>query len=104
MSGGALKGSRRHTRVIDGVKYVQLVQRCEICWAEPEKQALARDHDHETGQFRGYLCMHCNTGLGHFKDDPELLRDAARYLEERAETSVPAAGRSSVPTKKRRAV
>ena len=39
------------------------------------------DHDHETGKTRDLLCSFCNTGLGLFKDDPALLRSAAKYLE-----------------------
>jgi hypothetical protein len=55
--------------------------RCAICYSAPDgKRVLAQDHCHGTGQLRGFLCMHCNTGLGHFKDDPRLLRRAARYL------------------------
>jgi hypothetical protein len=55
--------------------------RCAICYAPPNgKRVLAQDHCHDTGQIRGFLCLHCNTGLGHFKDDPRLLRRAARYL------------------------
>lgn len=39
------------------------------------------DHCHKTQHFRGLLCMNCNTGVGQFKDNPDLLRAAADYLE-----------------------
>ena len=39
------------------------------------------DHCHETGEFRGFLCNSCNTGLGKFKDDPEILLNAIAYLQ-----------------------
>lgn len=53
--------------------------KCAICGDTP----TAVDHDHGTGEVRGLLCRMCNTGLGHFKDDPAALRTAANYLEER---------------------
>mgnify|MGYP000872898381 FL=1 len=58
---------------------------CYICRKPPSGKAngskLAVDHDHETDQIRGLLCDHCNKGLGQFRDDPELLRLAAAYVE-----------------------
>ncbi len=38
------------------------------------------DHCHITKKVRGLLCFHCNTGLGHFKDNYKNLVKAARYV------------------------
>jgi hypothetical protein len=67
--------------------------RCAVC-RNPEKRGrrgggtklLAVDHDHETGQVRGLVCHDCNTGLGMFLEDPELLERAAEYLRSCAVT------------------
>ena len=37
------------------------------------------DHNHETGEFRGWLCHDCNRGLGGFKDNIEFLERAIKY-------------------------
>ncbi len=61
---------------------------CAIC-EQPEqatykgikKKDLAVDHCHKTGEIRGLLCSKCNTGLGVFKESPELLNSAIKYLK-----------------------
>jgi len=39
------------------------------------------DHDHRDGTIRGLLCGDCNIGIGHFFDNPALMRSAADYIE-----------------------
>lgn len=54
---------------------------CKLCGQEPpDGQALVVDHCHESGKVRALLCSHCNLGLGHFRDNPDLLRAAAQYV------------------------
>jgi hypothetical protein len=62
--------------------------KCILCGSEGfligknnHNEKLAVDHCHETGKVRRLLCHNCNRGLGLFKDNPELLRKAAEYVE-----------------------
>lgn len=51
---------------------------CAIC---SSTDRLVIDHCHATGVVRGVLCSECNLGVGKFRDSPDLLRNAAHYLE-----------------------
>lgn len=56
--------------------------KCKICETVPEKiNRLYVDHCHTSKKVRGLLCHHCNTGLGHFRDNTLLLSKAIEYLE-----------------------
>ena len=60
-----------------------LTGRCTICGV-PEAELnrkLCMDHDHATGEFRGWICTSCNKGLGNFKDSQDILMEALCYLE-----------------------
>ena len=59
-------------------------QCCKICKKPPTKRGLFVDHCHETKNVRGLLCYHCNLALGHMKDKPERLEEAAEYLRSAA--------------------
>nr|WP_269203404.1 endonuclease VII domain-containing protein [Helicobacter pylori] len=57
---------------------------CPIC----EKRSivgvtanLVRDHNHDTGLGREWICDSCNTGLGRFKDNPKFLEKVIEYLK-----------------------
>lgn len=65
---------------------------CAIC-SQPcaTHSRLSVDHDHSTGLVRALLCRRCNSGLGHFGDNPRLLRLAADYLDLHNEKTAPPA-------------
>ena len=54
---------------------------CECC-GKPQRnnKPLALDHDHETGQFRGWPCTGCNTAIGKLGDSVDGVRAALEYL------------------------
>lgn len=59
--------------------------RCLICASDSPGKGHKRflvDHDHATGKLRGLLCTYCNTGIGMFRDRPDLMLAAIKYLNE----------------------
>lgn len=54
--------------------------KCMICSAEMTLEESQLDHDHESREIRGILCINCNLLLGHAKDDVSLLEAAIDYL------------------------
>lgn len=82
---------RKHKYGLSPEKYQEMLESqhgvCALC-GKPETvihnvtpKPLSVDHDHETGKVRELLCHHCNTGLGYFKDDVELMQRAIEYLK-----------------------
>lgn len=54
----------------------------EIKNASPNRKgSWCADHDHDTNEFRGWLCHKCNLGLGNMKDSIQRLQSAIEYLE-----------------------
>ena len=56
---------------------------CRICGDHELvlNKTLHVDHCHTSGKVRGLLCSNCNTGLGMFKDNQEILKNAVDYLK-----------------------
>lgn len=52
---------------------------CQCCGKRMQSNILHLDHDHSTGSFRGWICGHCNRGLGLFGDTINGLRKALAY-------------------------
>lgn len=53
-------------------------EQCEVCGAIGR---ICFDHDHNTGKFRGWICIRCNAALGMAKDSSELLLRLSEYLK-----------------------
>lgn len=56
--------------------------KCAICGCPPGTRKFAIDHDHKTDKIRGLLCFRCNIAVGFFRDDPDLMLCASRYIDE----------------------
>jgi len=73
--------------------------RCAIC-GRPETysftppdglkriRALSIDHNHETNEIRGLLCIKCNAGIGNFDENIEYLANAIAYLQKAKEIKI----------------
>lgn len=85
----ARSGWLRRKYGIDAEEYDRRLQLqgggCALCCSKevglPQRTFFFVDHDHETGRVRGLLCNKCNLGLSMFRDQPEVMRRAALYLE-----------------------
>lgn len=63
---------------------------CAICGEQETRtnpttgiSQLCVDHDHKTGKVRGLLCNKCNTGIGYFKENIDILNNAINYLNKK---------------------
>ena len=54
--------------------------KCKICGSDNNDRTLHVDHCHTTLKIRGLLCSKCNSGLGMFNDNTEMLQLAINYL------------------------
>jgi hypothetical protein len=86
-----IETSRKQNYAKYGITYEEKLQRielqgskCAICGvSEPggKHGQWVTDHDHATNCLRAELCNSCNLMLGLSKDNPEILKQAAKYLE-----------------------
>ena len=81
---------------------------CATC-KRPERRTrggkvtwMAVDHCHSTGAVRGLLCSSCNQAIGLMKDDPEILRAAADYLDRHAMKTKHGAASPQTPIEERK--
>lgn len=53
---------------------------CKICNINLNDKNKALDHCHKTGKIRSFLCKKCNSGMGYFDDNPDIVMKAYKYL------------------------
>lgn len=75
----------RHRYGLEPEQYSDFLEKqgwkCAICKTPIGLEKTGHvDHCHSTNKVRGILCFLCNTGLGKFKDNVEILEEAIRYL------------------------
>lgn len=75
------RSKKYHTEVYRWSKYgldgpIEMKE-CEICSSQND---LVIDHCHTTDKIRGILCRQCNSAIGLFKEDVNLVDNATTYL------------------------
>lgn len=53
---------------------------CEYGFIAQVTSRAVRDHDHESGDFRDFICESCNIGLGQFRNGRPYINKARKYL------------------------
>lgn len=79
----SLEAFRRQKYGLEPLAYQAMLDAhdgCAVCGGATAR-GLFVDHCHDTGRVRGLLCQNCNTGLGMFGDNRELLLAAIEYLD-----------------------
>jgi recombination endonuclease VII len=81
---------KRYGVTLESIREMDLAQggRCAVCSGDPAEinktahhRVLHVDHNHATGRVRGLLCNPCNRAIGFVRDNPEIARKLADYLE-----------------------
>ena len=68
----------RHPRPAIGEKFI-----CPVCRREKTRNFpndVVLDHSHIDGSVRGWVCSSCNTSIGKFFDDPDILQRARDWI------------------------
>ena len=61
--------------------YISQSGNCAICGNKFNgRWDICVDHNHTTEQVRQILCRKCNSGLGHFRENPSILLRAIDYI------------------------
>lgn len=80
------RSNRLYYNKVEYDKFYQLQNgKCAICGVESGSgnrgDKLALDHCHSTQKLRGLLCHRCNTAIGLFKDNTQIIESAIKYLQ-----------------------
>lgn len=60
---------------------------CEACGRVSTRGSLCLDHDHNSGEFRGWLCDNCNRALGFLGDTARGVKLVLAYLQRAGDNS-----------------
>lgn len=70
--------------------YIKTEGKCAICGEHRPQYGQLRhsiDHCHVTGKVRNLLCPNCNTALGKFKENIDIMKKAIEYVKLHANDS-----------------
>lgn len=71
---------RKRYGLTDTAYQALLASQGGACWICKRVRKLGVDHDHETNEVRGLLCIPCNRAIAALDDNAAGLRNALRYF------------------------
>ena len=76
-------------------EYEKCDNTCQIC---QKKSDLCLDHCHNRLKFRGFLCSKCNSAIGFFDENIDILKNAIEYIQnfEKLQTGISSNGKTTV--------
>lgn len=54
---------------------------CQSTFIRQYKNDVVLEHDHKTGEIRGWLCRMCNNGMGMMDDNVNILQRAINWIK-----------------------
>jgi hypothetical protein len=73
------KCCKRNKKEVDNLKRLHpKPEQCQCCGSTSHRLML--DHDHVTLEYRGWICIKCNTAIGMLGDNIEGVTQALHYL------------------------
>ena len=77
------QNGKKHSISNEEYRHHKSVTKCDSCGDSFDNKRKCLDHDHDTGKYRGTLCVRCNVAEGQLLSSVERAYKLLQYISER---------------------